>query len=384
MDLDDLDPEQLRRRRGEKWRTYPDHVLPAWVADMDFPLAAPLQDYLREIAETTDLGYPINPTTDALPTVFAKRVHERFGWSIDPRDVVVLTDVVQGMYIALWTLGEPGDAAVVQTPVYPPFLECVAEVKRRQVTNELVRGTERYEIDFDALRRDVDTQTRALLLCNPQNPTGRTFTRSELTWLAELAIERDLTVIADEIHADLVFPGFEHLPMASLGPEIAERTITLMSASKAFNIAGARCAVAHFGSRSLRKRFESIPGHIRGGLSSLGLQTTTIAWTQCQPWLDQVLAYLDGNRRRVEAFVHDKLPGVEMLTPEATYLAWLDCRELGLENPWRFFYERGQVALSQGSGFGRGGQGFVRLNFATSRGVLDEILERLASALASR
>jgi cystathionine beta-lyase len=365
MDLDDLDPEQLRRRRGEKWRTYPDHVLPAWVADMDFPLAAPLQDYLREIAETTDLGYPINPTTDALPTVFAKRVHERFGWSIDPRDVVVLTDVVQ-------------------TPVYPPFLECVAEVKRRQVTNELVRGTERYEIDFDALRRDVDTQTRALLLCNPQNPTGRTFTRSELTWLAELAIERDLTVIADEIHADLVFPGFEHLPMASLGPEIAERTITLMSASKAFNIAGARCAVAHFGSRSLRKRFESIPGHIRGGLSSLGLQTTTIAWTQCQPWLDQVLAYLDGNRRRVEAFVHDKLPGVEMLTPEATYLAWLDCRELGLENPWRFFYERGQVALSQGSGFGRGGQGFVRLNFATSRGVLDEILERLASALASR
>ena len=384
MDLDDLDPEQLRRRRGEKWRTYPDHVLPAWVADMDFPLAPPLQDYLREIAETTDLGYPINPTTDALPTVFAKRVQERFGWSIDPRDVLVLTDVVQGMYIALWTLGEPGDSTIVQTPVYPPFLKCVSEVKRRQITNELVRGGERYEIDFDAFERDLEPRTRSLLLCNPQNPTGRAFTRAELLRLAELAIEHDLVVISDEIHADLVFPGSEHIPFASLGPEIAERTITLMSASKAFNIAGARCALAHFGSRDLRRRFQSIPRHIRGGLSGMGLHTTTIAWTQCQPWLDRVLEYLDANREHVATFVRERLSGIEMLLPEATYLAWLDCRALGLEDPSRFFYEQGHVALSRGADFGQGGEGFVRLNFATSRGVLDQILERLASALAAR
>ncbi len=384
MSLDDLQIDRLRRRRGEKWRTYPDDVLPAWVADMDFPLAPPLQDYLRELTQTTDLGYPINPRPDALPRVFADRMHERFGWAIDPRDVLVLTDVVQGMYLALWTLTEQGDGVVVQTPVYPPFLACVADVGRRRVDNPLPRGPERHEIDLDALREAADVHTRALLLCNPQNPTGRALERDELEALAQLAIERDWIVVSDEIHCDLVYPGHRHVPLATLGPEIAERTITLMSASKAFNIAGTRCALAHFGSDRLRKRFEALPRHLRGGLGTVGLAATEIAWTRCQPWLDEVVTYLDGSRRHLAQRVARDLPGISMQLPEATYLAWLDCRELGLDDPWRLFYQQGRVALSAGPAFGPGGEGFVRLNFATSRGLLDEVVDRMAGALARR
>jgi cystathionine beta-lyase len=382
VDFDSVQIERLRARRGEKWATYPDDVLPAWVADMDFPIAQPLQDYLTELRETTDLGYPVNPTPAGLPSVFAQRVEQRFGWKIDPQRVEVLTDVVQGIYIALWSLTEPGDAAVVQTPVYPPFLEAVAECRRVQVTNELVRGAERYEIDFDALRAAAGPRARMLLLCHPQNPTGRAFTRAELTRLGELALERDWLVVSDEIHADLVYPPAVHLPFAALGPEIARRTLTLTSATKAFNIAGLRCAVAHFGSEELQRRFNALPRHVRGGVESLGLHATQLAWTRCQPWLDEVIRYLQGNREQVARFVRERLPGVRMLPPEATYLAWLDCRELGLaSDPQRFFLDKARVALSRGTAFGQGGLGFVRLNFATSRAILAQILERMAAAL---
>jgi cystathionine beta-lyase len=383
MNFDELSIERLRARRGEKWATYPADVLPAWVADMDFPIAQPLQDYLAELRETTDLGYPINPTPAALPAVFARRMQERFGWSIDPQRVEVLTDVVQGLYISLWNLCEPGDGVLVQTPVYPPFLEAVEECRRIQVTNELVRGRERYEIDFDALRA-AGPRTRVLMLCHPQNPTGRAFTRAELAQLAQLALERDWLVVSDEIHADLVYPPAVHVPFAALGPEIARRTITLTSATKAFNIAGLRCAVAHFGSEQLQQRFNALPRHVRGGVESLGLHATQLAWTRCQPWLDAVLDYLAGNREQVAAFVRERLPGVRMLPPEATYLAWLDCRELGLASePQRFFLDKGRVALSRGANFGQGGLGFVRLNFATSRAILAQVLERMAAALGA-
>jgi cystathionine beta-lyase len=384
VNFDDLSIERLRARRGEKWTTYPEDVLPAWVADMDFPVAQPLQDYFDELRENTDYGYPVNPTPAALPSAFAQRVQERFGWNIDPRSIEVLTDVVQGLYIALWNLTEPGDGAVVQTPVYPPFLEAVAECRRVQITNELVVGRERYEIDFDALRRAAGPRTRMLLLCHPQNPTGRAFTRAELERLAELALERDWLVVSDEIHADLVYPPAVHVPFAALGPEIARRTVTLASATKAFNIAGLRCAVAHFGSEELQRRFNALPRHVRGGVESLGLHATQIAWTRCQPWLDAVLRYLEGNRDLVTAFVRERLPGVRIFPPEATYLAWLDCRELDLPNdPQRFFLEKARVALSRGPNFGQGGAGFVRLNFATSRAILDQALERMASASTS-
>ena len=383
MSFDDLDLETLRRRRGEKWKQYPPDVLAAWVADMDFPVAEPISRYIAEALRDGDLGYPVNPTPSALPTVFAKRALERFGWQVDPHNVLVISDVVQGLYVGIHTLSEPGDGVVVQTPAYPPFLNSIADLGRRRIVNELVRGPRGYEIDFDDLRAKCDARARVLLLCNPHNPTGRVFTRAELERLAQIAIERDLIVISDEIHWDLVFPGHRHIPLATLGPEIASHTLTLTSASKSFNLAGLRCAVAIFGSESLKTRFRSLPGHIRGGLGSFGLVASEIAWTSAQPWLDRVLSYLDGNRAHVARFVKERLPGIAHVAPEATYLAWLDCRALGLSpDPFTFFLDHARVALSDGRKTGSAGEGFVRLNFATSRPILAQILERLEKALA--
>jgi cystathionine beta-lyase len=383
MNFDDLEIAALRRRTGEKWTQYAADVLPAWVADMDFPVAEPIARTMAEAVRSNDLGYPVNPTPSSLPTVFAKRALERYGWQVDPHRVLVITDVVQGIYLGIHTLSAPGDGVVVQTPVYPWFLSAVSELDRRRVANQLVEGPRGYEIDFDDLRAKIDARTRILLLCSPQNPTGRVFTKSELERLAEIAIERDLIVISDEVHGDLAFPGHRYIPIATLGPEIEARTLTLSSATKAFNMAGLRCGVAVFGSDALKARFQALPSHLRGGLGSFGLAASEIAWTSAQPWLDEVMRYLDGNRAFVARFVKERLSGISHVSPQATYLAWLDCRALDLQpDPFTFFLERARVALSDGRKNGPGGDGFVRLNFATSRPILTQILERLEKSLA--
>ena len=383
MLFDDLDLSQLRRRRGEKWTTYPADVLPAWVADMDFPVCEPIQQLLAERFALSDLGYPSDRAIQSVKEIFAARAIERFDWIIEPRRIELLTDVVQGLYASLLTLSEPGEAAIVQTPIYPPFLHAVPECSRRLLINQLVCSGDHYGIDFEDLRAVADGGTRMLLFCNPQNPTGRAFTRAELETLAEFVLAHDLIVCSDEIHADLVYRGQRHIPFASLAPEIATRTVTLTSASKAFNIAGLRCAVAVFGSDELQRRFNSLPTHLRGGLGGLGLAATECAWRDGQAWLEELLTYLEANRDFAARFVAEQLPGVRHAKPEATYLAWLDCRALRLDpDPFQYFLTRGRVALSDGAAFGRGGEGFVRLNFATSRAILTESLDRMRTALA--
>jgi cystathionine beta-lyase len=271
---------------------------------------------------------------------------------------------------------------VIQTPIYPPFLTAVREMQRSLVENPLLLADGAYAVDLEGLRDVIDKRTRMLMLCNPHNPSGRAFRRDEIEGIAEIALARDLVVVSDEIHGDLVFPGSRHIPFASLSPEIEERTITLTSASKAFNIAGLRCALAVFGSPELRRRFLGFARHLRGGLGSFGIAATEAAWRHSQPWLDQVLAYLGANRKLVAECAATDLPGVRHFRPEATYLAWLDCREMGLEpSPYEFFLSRAKVALSDGAAFGPPGRGFVRLNFATSRQILREALGRMAQAL---
>jgi cystathionine beta-lyase len=383
LDLERLDVARLRARRGEKWRQYPPDVLPAWVAEMDYPLAEPVRAVLEEALALDDLGYPLE-SPEPLQAAFAERMETRFGWRIDPRRVEVLSEVVQGIYVALDRYCARGEGVLVQTPVYPPFLRAVRELERRRVENPLAIGAARFEIDFDQLRA-VAADARVFLLCNPQNPTGRVLERSELEALAALAVAHDWVVIADEIHADLVYAGRAHVPFGSLGPEVAARTVTLSSASKAFNIPGLRCAVAHFGSDALRERFLSLPRALRGGNGALGQAATLAAWRAGDPWLAEVLAYLDGNRRAVAAFVAEHWPAVRTWLPEATFLAWLDFRALALpRSPHAFFLERARVALSEGLAFGEPGRGFARLNFATSRPILDEILARLDGALRER
>ena len=373
----------LRRRRGTKWTRYPPDVLPAWVADMDFDMAEPIRAGLAGMMEANDLGYAPKLPASGLPEAFAAFAARRFpGWEVAPERMVAIADIVQGIHLAIEAFTRPGDGVCTLTPVYPPFLQAVAETGRRLDHCTMVRGEGRYEIDFDALRATIDGRTRILLLCTPHNPLGRVFERDELEALAKLAIERDLVVVADEIHADIVYPGFRHIPFASLGPEAEARTVTMTSATKSFNIAGLRCAVVLFGSDRLAERFNAWPERIRGAVSSFGMEATRIAWTECDEWLDALLAHLEGNRDFLHAFVAERLPGMRMVLPAATYLGWLDCREFGLEpDPYQWFLERARVGFNDGRDFGDGGEGHVRINFATSRAILAQVLERMEEAL---
>jgi cystathionine beta-lyase len=383
-DFDAVDPAVKRTSRGEKWTSYGPRALPLWVADMDFAVAEPIRRVLQRAVDTSDLGYPIHPAPTDLPEVFAARAAERWGFEVDPRRVELVSNVMQGVYVALLQLSRPGDGVVVQTPIYAPFLQSVRETGRRLAENPLALGPRGYEVDVDGLRRAA-TGARVLMLSHPHNPTGRVFRRAELEAIAEVALANELVVVSDEIYADLALEPGAFVPFASLSAEVAARTLTLNSASKAFNIAGLRCALAVFGNDEMRRRFLALPRQVRGGLNILGIEAARAAWRHGQPWLDQVLAYLRGNRELVARTVAETLPGVRHHAPEATYLAWLDCRVLRLEpTPFKFFLERAQVALSDGAVFGAPGEGFVRLNFATSRSVVTEALERMAKALASR
>jgi cystathionine beta-lyase len=382
-ELPDID--RLRRRRGNKWGRYPPDVLPAWVADMDFPAARPILELLRDMVDLSDLGYPKKPPLETLYAALATRMEERHGWAVDPDRIEVIADVVQGIYIALLTLGEAGQGTWLQTPAYPPLLAAAAETDRPAVHDPLMPTADGYALDPERMERNLPANARFLLLCNPHNPTGRVFTRAELERLAEIALRRDLIILADEIHADLVYPPQRHLPMAGLAPEVAERTITFTSATKAFNIAGLRCAFAVFGSETLQRRFNTSPRGLRGGLNAFGAEATRVAWTRCDGWLASVTAYLDDSRHWLAETVAGKLPGIVCRIPESTYFAWIDCRELELnEEPYEFFLREAKVALMPGPEFGPEGAGWTRINFATSREILGQVVARMAQALAAR
>jgi cystathionine beta-lyase len=379
--LDQLSEAVLRQRTGEKWQLYPPDVLALWVADMDYPVAEPIRRRLQRALDVGDTGYPLHPLPTRLPGLFAERAERLYGWRVDPRRVELLSEVVQGMYVAITQLTAPGDGVIVQTPIYPPFLSAVRELGRTLRENPLREAAAGFEVDLEGLRAQA-AQARMLLLCNPHNPSGRVLRRGELEAIARIAIEHDLVVVADEIHADLVYRGGRHIPFASLSPEAEARTITLTAGSKAFNIAGLRCGLAIFGSDALRRSFLRFERHLRGGLGSLGILALETAYRHGGPWLAEVLAYLEANRDFVAEFVRSELPGVRHFAPEGTYLAWLDCRALDLApSPYRFFLERAKVGLSDGASFGAPGEGFVRLNFATSRALLTRALEQMAKAL---
>ena len=382
--FDALQVPVMRARSGEKWQQYPADVLPMWVADMDFMQADPIRRRLQRALDIGDIGYPWHPQPTALPEVFAERVKRKFGWRVDPRLIELTTEVVQSMHVIVHMFSEPGDGVVIQQPVYGPFASTVNKLGRRLEDNTLREAEVSYVMDLDRLREQAK-RSKILLFCNPHNPTGRVMRREELEAVAEIAIEEDLLVVSDEIHFDLVYPGARHIPIASLSPEIEARTITLTSASKGFNIAGLRCAVAVFGSAELKARFMEFPRHLRGGIGSLGIMATEAAWRHAEPWLEDVLVYLEANRDFTSDFLSREMPGVRHVPGESTYFAWMDCRALELGgSAGRFFLENARVGLSDGPSFGDPGTGFARLNFATSREVLTDALGRMAEALRRR
>ena len=372
-----LTPDELRARGGLKWRKYPADVLPAWVADLDFKVAPAVQSAFARFVDHQDYVYGLPADLEALYAAFARWMSRRHDWTLDPALTTATADVVQGVTASVLAYSAPGEGVIVQTPAYPPFLHVVDGTARRLVENPLI-PSHRFALDLDGLR-EAASHARVLLLCSPHNPTGRVFEMDELRNIASIAEEHDLTIVSDEIHADITYGSAQHIPMETIA---AGRTVTLTSATKGFNIPGARAALVHFGSAALKERFDRVfPAHLLGRPSRFGVDATVAAWSDSESWFDGVMQYLAGNRALVAEWAASR-KGIGHVPPEATFLAWLDCRELGLQSsPYDFFLESAKVALSDGRDFGGPGIGHVRLNFGTSKEILSEILERMSQAL---
>jgi cystathionine beta-lyase len=377
LDFDGLSLEALRRRQSAKWRAYPEEVLPAWIAEMDFALAAPVKQALLDAVGLDDCGYAYRDPR--LGEAFAGFAQRRWGWRVDPGRVGLVPDVMMGIAEVLAVLTEPGDGVVVNTPVYPPFFATIAQVGRRLAEAPLARGPSGFELDLDAVERALAAGARAWLLCNPHNPTGRAFGRGELEAAVELAARHDAVVVADEIHAPLTLPGTRHVPLLSLGEEAVARAVALTSASKGWNLAGLKCGLVVAGGAAMGARLAAMPDDLHYHCGLLGQVASIVAFQQGEPWLEALLGHLDRNRRLLAELLAERLPVVRYVPPEASYLAWLDCGALGLgPDPAAVLLRRGRVALSRGLDFGRQGSGFVRLNMGTSAGLLTEAVERMA------
>ncbi len=373
---------QLRARHGVKWSHYRGDVIPAWIADMDFPVAPEIRAALRAVIDADDFGYTPLAFSERAAKAFCGWMTMRHGWTPEPERIFVGSTMMQLMHAMVMMFSEPGDGVIVQTPIYPGFLSVVVQNNRRLDENPLRRGNAHYELDLDGLRKVIDRRTRLLLLCNPHNPTGRAFGVQELRAIADIALAHDLIVVADEVQMDFVYPPARYTPFASLGGEIAARTITLSSTSKGLNIAGLRLAVAHFGSAELQARFKQINTHILGTPSIFSVIGSEAAWKFGGSTLDKILLQLDANRHRVSEFVQNELPGVSHISPEATYFAWLDCSGMNLPgSAAKFFLDKAKVALSPGGDFSSYTNNFARLNFATSPEILEEILSRMSRAV---
>jgi cysteine-S-conjugate beta-lyase len=384
-EFDRLSLTELRARPGAKWQVPDPRLLPAWVADMDFPVAETVRESLHGFVAGGDYGYPDWPDgASPLRAAFAERMGERFGWWPDAAHVREFTDVTQAVQAVLHLATEKGDGVALHTPAFGPFVRSIENMGRTLVPIPMVDTPTGWTFDLDRFAEDLDnTSCRVLLLVNPQNPTGRAFSHAELRRLADLAEHHGLLVISDEIHSDLTFRPHRHIPFASLDPATAERTVTLTSASKAFNLAGLRCAVGHIGPAWLRREFAALPPNLLGSVGLLAARATLAAWRTGAAWLDSVVDYLDRNRALVASTLAERAPLIRHHLPEATYLAWLDCRALGWgADPAAAFRDLAGVELSPGPSFNPGGDGFVRLNFATSTPVLRHILDRLTTAAA--
>ena len=377
------DFDKVRERRGTdsvKWQKYGGEVLPLWVADMDFISAEPILRALHQRVDHGFFGY--TPPTLEVCSVILERLKRLFNWTIQNNELFFLPGVVTGLNLSFQAYADPGEAVLVQPPVYPHFVKDPVIHGRALVDPPLVRYGETYEIDFDAFEKAITDRTKIFILCNPHNPVGRVYTHKELEKLAEICLRHHLIICSDEIHCDLLYPGYRHVPIATLGPKVAGQTVTLMAPSKTYNLAGLSCGFAIIQNPELQVIWKNTSLGLIPSANIMGHVAALAAFTEGQEWLDQVLIYLKNNRDFLSQYVKEKLPGVRMTKMEATYLAWLDCKDAGIPgNLFKFFLEEAKVALNDGVEFGRGGEGFVRLNFACPRKTLAEALDRMAAAL---
>jgi cystathionine beta-lyase len=348
---------------------------------MDFPAPEPVIEALKERVDHGIYGYPQEPR--GLKESVISWLIERHSWDVKPDDLIILPGVVTGFNLAAHAVAEHGDGVVIQTPCYGPFLKVADNTGLNQQEMELTQDTDgKYSIDETILEETITDDSKMLILCNPQNPTGRVFNQYELERVAEICLKNKIVICSDEIHGDLVYSGHKHVPIASLHPEIAQNTITLLAPSKTFNTPGLKASIAVVQNPELRQRVEHAKQGLVGWVNILGQVALLAAYRSGETWLEGLLAYLEKNRNYTFNFVNNQLPGIKMAKPEGTFLAWLDCRSADIENnPAGFFLQHANVALVDGDWFGKGGEGFVRLNFGCPQSILIEALNRMKRAL---
>ncbi len=360
-----------------------DQMLPMWVADMDFQSPPEVMEAVLRVAGHGVYGYSEMPSGyyDAI----VGWLNTRHQWLVQPSSLSYSPGVITGMNVAIQTFTAPGDRIILQSPVYPPFPASIRNNGRQVVNNQLVVRNGRYEMDFDALEEQIDNRTRMLLLCSPHNPVGRVWSRAELERLADIVLRHDLLVFADEIHGDLVFPGFRHTPFASLSPDIAARTITGVAPSKTFNIAGLKASVIITENARMKHAFDQAQERVFGLYTAnvFAIAAAEAAYRYGGPWLDQALPYLAANVEYVQQRLKRDLRQVSAVEPEGTFLMWLNFSKLGLSQSAlrETIFCGAQVGLNDGTSFGDGGDGHMRINIGCPRSMVEEGISRIAAVL---
>lgn len=356
-------------------------IIPMWVADMDFCSPPEVMKAIRERASHEILGYTVR-RKEYFDTII-KWHKQRYSWEIKPESVIFSPGVVPALNIATLAFTEPGDSIIVQPPVYFPFFTAITDHGRRMVNNQLNYSDGQYHLNIDELVEQCRSGAKMLFLSNPHNPVGRVWTRNELLRVAEVCLESGVIIISDEIHCDLVLPGYNHIPMASLSEEIARSTVTCLAPSKTFNLAGMATSSIIIDNSELQDKFAWMLNALHIGNGNIfGTEASIAAYSDGEEWLNQLLHYIEGNLKYVTSFCHENLPLIKPVAPEATYLLWLDCREMGLDSNElaSFFINRAKLGLNEGSSFGPGGEGFMRMNLATPLATLKKAMDQLQAA----
>ncbi len=357
-------------------------VLPMWVADMDFPVAEPIVKAIQERLEHPIFGY--TRVSPGLYQSIIDRLYAKFGWKIAKEWIVITPGVMPAVNAAVVAFADPGDYVVLQSPVYPPFWSAISDNNRELAVNRLKFSNGRHQIDFDDLKAKFEEQhAKALILCNPHNPGGRVWAAEELNKIGEIVTGSGGVVISDEIHCELVMKGHTHTPFASMGKQFEQSSVTCFAPSKTFNIPGFHTSVAIIPNEGMRQKFNKARGRIMGSPNILGLIAMEAAFKHGDQWLNQLLDYIEGNIDYTMDYFSKRIPEIKPMRPEATYLVWLDCRNLGLnaEELRAFFIEEARVGLNDGTAFGPEGEGFMRLNVGCPRAILEEGLSRIEDAV---
>jgi len=382
--FDDARFQQLidrRRTESIKWNAYDKDVLPMWVADMDFLCPPQVIEAIQQRVNHGIFGYPTEPPR--LRSIIVDRLKRRYDWAIDPEWITYIPNVFSGFHLAAHAVTRPGDGVLLTTPLYFPMLLVPDNVELKGQIAELVRADDgTYSVPMARFEGAITGRTELFILCNPHNPIGKVYTRNELEELAEVCLKHGLIICSDEIHADFLYDGRKHVPIASLSREIADRTITLMSPVKSFNIAGIPFAFAVIPNPGLREQYQNAGKGLIIHPSALGYVAAQTAFEHCDGWSADLVKVLEANRDFADDFIRSNIPGVRMTPMQGTYLAWLDFREAGIEgSPYDFLLNKARVATVDGAKFGPGGEGFVRLNMACPQSRLHDGLRRICDAL---